>query len=196
MKDPAEQMLFLAESLATGSASSFIEDQERAGQAQLVNSDRLPTDIKGDRGEWEALGFTFGEADPDDPMFMPATLPPGWKREGSDHAMWSYLVDQHGRRRVAIFYKAAFYDRSAFMRLESLDWYVAQHVEYDGALVITDEWATREAVAASLARGREESLAKVAEWRGYGPSETSTKYVKQYEDAAAKYAANLAEITG
>jgi predicted secreted protein len=30
--------------------------------------------------------------------------------------MWSYIVDDEGTQRVAIFYKAAFYDRDAFMR--------------------------------------------------------------------------------
>ncbi len=196
MKDPAHQMGFLLDSLAEGGQSGPIERQERDGQRQLVNSDRLPTDIKGDRGEWEALGFTFGDPDPGDPMFMPATLPEGWKREGSDHAMWSYLVDQHGRQRVAIFYKAAFYDRGAFMRLESVGWYVTKHVEHEGPLVITGEWATSETVAAALEAGRQEALARAEEWRGYGPSDTSTKYVKEHEEAARKYAAKLAELTG
>jgi len=109
--------------------------------------------------------------------------------------MWSYLLDEHGRRRVAIFYKAAFYDRSAFMRLNSLDSYVSNHVEYDGPLVITDEWATPETVAAALARGHEDALARAGEWRGYGDSDTIRKYVAQYEEAAAKYAALLAEVT-
>ncbi len=109
-EDPGERMAFIVD-------DSFIERQERAGQRQLITSDRLPSQIMGDRAEFEALGFVFGDPDPDDPLFMPATLPPGWKREGSDHAMWSYLADQHGQRRVAIFYKAAFYDRRAFMRL-------------------------------------------------------------------------------
>jgi hypothetical protein len=189
MKDHAEKLLFLAEGMADPSAP--ILRQERDGQRQLVNSDRLPADIRGDRAEWEALGFTFGDPDPGDPMFMPATLPPGWKREGSDHAMWSYLLDQHGRRRASIFYKAAFYDRRAFMRLESLDSYVANHVEYDGPLVITDEWATPETVTAALARGRQDALAKAEECRGYGDSDTCRKHVTQYTEAAAKYAALL-----
>jgi len=31
--------------------------------------------------------------------------------------MWSYLHDEHGRERCAIFYKAAFYDRDAFLTI-------------------------------------------------------------------------------
>lgn len=96
---------------------TYITDMESAGQQQLVKSDLLPTDCR-NHPEFEALGFVFGEVVEDDPLFRHATLPQGWKREASDHAMWSYLVDETGTRRVAIFYKAAFYDRRAFMRLE------------------------------------------------------------------------------
>lgn len=104
--DPRPEWLF-------GGNPDAIQAQERAGQAQLINSDRLPTDRFGDADAWTALGFTFGEPDPADPMFCPATLPDGWRREGSDHDMWSYIVDGDGVQRVAVFYKAAFYDRSA-----------------------------------------------------------------------------------
>lgn len=93
-----------------------IEAQERRGQTELVNSDMLPTDC-GKRADYEALGFSFGEKVEGDPVFQKATLPAGWKRQGSDHDMWSYIVDERGLKRVAIFYKAAFYDRSARMSL-------------------------------------------------------------------------------
>lgn len=103
---------------AMGGMDQYVPEMESAGQRQLVNSDRLPTESNCD-DELLDLGFTFEEPDPDDPLFRAATLPAGWSREVSDHAMWSYLLDEVGRRRVAIFYKAAFYDRRAFMRLES-----------------------------------------------------------------------------
>ena len=149
-EDNAFGLLFLAEAMGRGGTEGAIVAMEKRGQQQLVNSDRLPADYRGDRAEWEALGFRFGDPDPDDPMFMPATIPDGWKRQASDHDMWSHLVDEHGRQRVAIFYKAAFYDRRAFMRLERVESYVMSHVEYDGPLVITDAWATRETVAAAM----------------------------------------------
>lgn len=99
--------------------TDYILGMEAAGQRQLVNSDRLPVRILGATlADFEALGFTFGEPEPDDPLFRAATLPAGWTRRGSDHAMWSYIDDETGTPRVAIFYKAAFYDRRAFMRLE------------------------------------------------------------------------------
>ena len=101
-----------------GDPDGVIERQEARGQAALVNSDLLPTDRRGDDSVWEALGFVFGEVVADDPMFQHATLPEGWARKGSGHAMWSYLYDADGFRRVAIFYKAAFYDRSANMHIE------------------------------------------------------------------------------
>lgn len=96
--------------------SRYITDMEAAGQRQLVNSDQLPTDC-GDEQPYLDLGFVFAEVVDGDPLFRHVTLPDGWKREGADHAMWSNLLDGEGRRRVSIFYKAAFYDRRAAMYL-------------------------------------------------------------------------------
>lgn len=201
MKDPAEMMLFLAEAMA-GGPDAPIKRQERDGQRQLVNSEMLPTD-HGDDTPWLALGFTFGSPDKNDPLFQPATLPEGWHREGGNHAMWSYLLDQHGRQRVGIFYKAAFYDRSAHMHLESLDWYVTKHVEYDGPLVITDEWATRDTVTAALARLRDHELSEARKYRACAAEDgrdednraALTKIATRNDETAAKYAAKLAELT-
>lgn len=113
-RDP---LLHLLGAMGQGS-SDYITGLEAAGQQQFVNSSRFPTDR---RGDFEALGFTFGEPDPDDPFFCDATLPDGWWREASDHDMWSYIVDAQGIRRIAVFYKAAPYDRRAFARIEELE---------------------------------------------------------------------------
>lgn len=130
---------------------SYVEGMESAGQRQLVHSDRLPTKTQdGDEGYLE-LGFAFGPADPRDPMFRPASLPHGWRKQGSDHSMWSYVVDEHGRKRVSIFYKAAFYDREAFMRLQTVRGY-AHEVLHDGTAPLLDStWCTRDAFLAALA---------------------------------------------
>jgi len=48
-----------------------------------------------------------------DKVFQYATLPAGWRKQPTDHSMWSDLLDDKGRKRASIFYKAAFYDRSA-----------------------------------------------------------------------------------
>lgn len=142
--DPTSSMLVLLEAMGnrTGDGSAAIEGMERAGQTQLVNSDRLPTACHSSDEELTALGFTFGQPDPNDPLFRSATLPAGWKREGSDHAMQSYIVDQHGRRRVGVFYKAAYYDRKADMNLIGRGWYLATCL-YDGTEpILDDEWLT------------------------------------------------------
>lgn len=123
----AEMMALTA--LATGSADGLIEDAEARGQQALVNSADLPS-----RGSYgrpldkalieEKTGILFGDEVND--LFVRATLPAGWKKEGSDHAMWSYLLDDKGRRRASIFYKAAFYDRSAHISFETF-WNVKSH---------------------------------------------------------------------
>jgi hypothetical protein len=203
MQDPAEKMALLVEGMVTGSASSFIERQERDGQRQLVTSDRLPADC-GDHAPWLALGFTFGDPDPSDPLFMPATLPPGWTRQATDHSMGSVIVDELGRERVSIFYKAAFYDRSAHMSLVGLSWYVTKAVEYDGpAIIFDDEWATTEAVKAAMAASRDEQLERAAEFRGYAADEKGrdagnrkacAEHASEYEAKAALYEAALAAL--
>lgn len=125
--------------------TGYIEGMESAGQEQLLASCDLPTRGSNDP-EFLKLGFTFGEPHPHDPMFRPATLPEGWRRDGSDHAMWSYIVDQLGRRRVGIFYKAAFYDRSAHMGLSSVSGYISNLAYEGGQPVLDTEWCTPAAV--------------------------------------------------
>lgn len=94
-----------------GDSSAGIYAQEAQGQRELVNSTQLPSD--GPIAEAEALGIVFGPVDERDPMFRPATLPEGWEKRATDHSMWTDIVDDKGRKRLGVFYKAAFYDRSA-----------------------------------------------------------------------------------
>lgn len=109
-----------------GGTDRYITDMEAAGQRQLLASTTLPVKANHNSDvDFEALGFTFGQQVDGDPMFREATLPEGWKREGSEHAMWSYIVDQRDIRRVSIFYKAAFYDREAFMGITNVGYEVA-----------------------------------------------------------------------
>lgn len=98
-----------------------IENLEAAGQQQVLTSRMLPKDMMGGRKVFEDLGFVFWESFVEDDLFVRADLPPGWSRQGSDHNMWSYIIDGNGTRRVAVFYKAAPYDRRAFMRIEDVD---------------------------------------------------------------------------
>lgn len=102
--------------------SDAIETQEARGQQQFVASHTLPIDgleWKFDRDKYNvtpkeyltSLGFVFGEKQDD--MFINVALPEGWTMEPTDHSMWSYVNDSNGRERLSIFYKAAYYDRSA-----------------------------------------------------------------------------------
>lgn len=114
-------------------SGDYIEEMEAAGQTQLVNSAQLPTDLNGGkRDDYLALGFTLGEPNPADPMFCEATLPAGWSRKGSEHAMWSHIVDERGLERVSIFYKAAFYDRSAHMGINNVGYSLFSKAAYGG----------------------------------------------------------------
>jgi hypothetical protein len=99
-----------------------IERQEAAGQSAMAKAaDRLPLEINYPHGLThaqvaEALGIQFGKTV--DRVFIEATLPDGWKIVPTSHAMWSDLVDDKGRKRAAIFFKAAFYDYNAHISFE------------------------------------------------------------------------------
>lgn len=101
----------LAAVLGPGAA---IERQEAEGQRELVQSETLPSECsKENQSALEAGGVVFGKHVGGDTLFRYVTLPTGWKKVPTDHAMWSKLVDEKGRERAAIFYKGAFYDRKA-----------------------------------------------------------------------------------
>jgi hypothetical protein len=92
-----------------------IERMEARGQRELTDSDVIP--VEGiDDAQLVALGFRLGDVVPGDPLFRYAELPPGWRKVATDHSMWSNIVDGQGLTRVEVFYKAAYYDRRAFMR--------------------------------------------------------------------------------
>lgn len=116
-------MGFFADAMVRGQTEAILH-QEAQGQRSFVGSDTLPTDI-GRRSDYDtkailkAAGVQFlGEVE-DDPMFQYVELPAGWKKVPTDHSMWSMLVDDKGRERARIFYKAAFYDRRANMNLST-----------------------------------------------------------------------------
>lgn len=93
-----------------------IERQEAEGQRTFVASDSLPVDgiDAKKQAELEAMGFVFGDLM--DGLFIECKLPPGWKKVATNHSMWSELVDDQGKEQAMIFYKAAFYDRKAFIQ--------------------------------------------------------------------------------
>jgi hypothetical protein len=94
-----------------------IEAQEAAGQSELVVSAMIPKAIHGaTREQLTAIGFQFG-ADVDD-LFVTCKLPAGWSKRATSHSMHSHLIDDKGRVRAGIYYKAAFYDRHASMSVD------------------------------------------------------------------------------
>lgn len=96
-----------------------IEAQERAGQLEQAIASTLPRHVNS--GTWEQLeemGVERLGPVPGDDLFVNVELPKGWRKQPTDHAMWSNLLDDKGRTRATIFYKAAFYDRDAHINVE------------------------------------------------------------------------------
>ena len=105
---------YFLDALATGDSTGAVLRQKARGQAELQSSDTLPRDCNVSRPDLQAVGFQFG-ADVDD-LFVSVTLPAGWKKVPTKSSYWTDLVDEKGRKRADIFYKAAFYDRVAHIR--------------------------------------------------------------------------------
>lgn len=171
MREDADGLLFLATGMFDRrGGASFIEEQEANGQREMVNSDVIPAGGYAD-ADLIALGFTLGDPVEGDPLFRRATLPDGWRREGTDHAMHSSILDTLGRKRCGIFYKAAFYDRRADLRINSVGAYVSACL-YDGTTPILDEaWATAEAVHVAIAEARAYDAERAEFWKGRGKPE-------------------------
>lgn len=186
-RDP---MLHLLGMMSEGQ-SGYIEGMEADGQRQLVASQQVP--VEGSAGLAE-MGFTLGDRVPGDDLFRTATLPEGWKKVPSDHAMWSYIEDQHGRRRVAIFYKAAFYDRKAFCRIETPESYLRAVMYDNGRPVLDDTWLTAEIADAALVEIRDEEIRQAREMRDHANETHRTEdnraalreYAEEHDAEAAK----------
>ena len=122
-----------------------IEEQEKQGQTWFQDAGVLPKEVRLDRvgrctncgygktverhectecdgsgrnqseieAALEPLGFSFGDSY--DQLFRDGRVPDGWHLKPTDHHMWTDVYDANGIVRAQIFYKAAFYDRNAFM---------------------------------------------------------------------------------
>jgi hypothetical protein len=192
-QDPVQQYFTIAAGLGAGGSDAltdYVTAQERGGQSQLVNSDRLPTDTGGTDDDFVALGFTFGDPDPRDPMFRAATLPLGWSRAATDHAMQSKLIDDLGRERVSIFYKAAFYDRRADMRLVSHYGYLSSCLYEDRKPILDDEWLTLAGAREELERMAAKSEERAAEADNLHRRDNGNDY---WRESAANYRAEAAK---
>lgn len=113
-RNQAEEMYL--EARITGDIGAAIERQEKIGQRQLAGASKLPIKLNvGTREQFEAMGVVYHQ--PIDDLFVAVTLPDGWQVKPTSHSMWSHLLDDKGRERASIFYKAAFYDRDAFISI-------------------------------------------------------------------------------
>jgi len=105
------------DNFAVASTPGGIERQEARGQAKAVADETLPIVME----TWDALerlGFKKGKRQ--DELFQSCVFPAGWKKlPFPDDSRWNHIVDDKGRARGRFFYKAAFYDQTAFGRLES-----------------------------------------------------------------------------
>lgn len=104
-----------------------IEISETLGQRELLQSEQLPNKINSPWRQvsdltpaqvYEKMGIVVKGETKGDKMFLDVLMPDGWIKTGTGHAMWSNLLDNTGRLRGTIFYKAAFYDREAFINIE------------------------------------------------------------------------------
>lgn len=135
----------------------FIEDQEKQGQEEFINSIRLPRKINFHAGKLNAteqyskMGIevltTYSK---ENDLFLDVKLPEGWRKKPTDHSMWSDLFDDKGRKRALIFYKAAFYDRSSFINF--LTRYTTKEIAFASEKNPDKSWdCAREVVAIDLA---------------------------------------------
>lgn len=96
-----------------------IEMQEEQGSKEFCSNETLPIKMgEGDKEVLEAWGIQFLGEVPGDSLFQYVVLPNGWKKE-SESSYWTNLLDDKGRTRALIFYKAAFYDRRSHLNVVS-----------------------------------------------------------------------------
>lgn len=113
---------------------------------QRQEPDALP--VAGDSAALVAAGIRIDGPVDGDPQFQHVTLPDGWTwQPPQEHPYWSYLVDRHGRRRVAIFVKNTSHDRDALYHVRTLRDYLCDVIDRGSELVFDDTWCTRDGFA-------------------------------------------------
>lgn len=161
------------ENFVAAATPGGIEAQEKRGQIEQSFLETLPKDLGQRFGRdakplLEKLGFRFG-GDYDD-LFFKCEFPTGWRKKPTEHSMWSEIVDEKGRKRGMIFYKAAFYDRSAHAHLEArfgVSKYEDTGTKGERAVAVTDCGGTLETFGTykdgEYAKG-DALAAKAVEW--------------------------------
>ena len=128
MNGNEELFMLLTLARAMSGETKVLENMEKEGQDLAIGQTMMAKDMYPSQEVWEQLGFTFRDI-PGDDVLCKATLPEGWSIKATDHSMWNEIFDANGNLRGTMFYKAAFYDRSAHM---SLNPRYRVHSEYIG----------------------------------------------------------------
>jgi hypothetical protein len=165
-------------------APGAIEAAQESAQRALVESTLLPIKFnryfdQTERDRWDMLarlGFVVDQSEVVDGLFYRATLPPGWKKVAMAHSYGSMLVDEQGRKRAEIFYKAAAYDREAFWSLNR---------RYGTAVYFL-------ATKSPSSKARKQHHALVVDY-AFGPKEGDAAY-DQWVGKARDYAPTLQDL--
>lgn len=189
MRLTAGQMGFLAASTGSRGLAGAVEEQEAAGQREIVRADVIPAKGYSDDA-LTVLGFTLGPAVDGDPQFRRAALPEGWTRKPAEDPRGSYLLDDLDRRRCTIFYKAAFYDRDAYLTVVDVSGYVYSRAYEKQPIVFDDVWATRDAVLTAIDEFRAADAERAREWTGLG----NAAYAREYAAKVTAWDAYRAQI--
>lgn len=124
--DPMIHLAGMMDSYKGGDVANYIYEMEKAGQSQFVNSDTLPKQCDDKTMHMLAMwGIQTIESETDD-LFQTVKLPNGWKRIPTEHDMWSHVIDDQGRVRIEVFYKASSHDRRADMRISDYEFWELQ----------------------------------------------------------------------
>lgn len=180
--------MILAEAAMLGSGGAAIEAQEARGQKELIRSQVLPTDIrtKGGKEALEVAGVKFLGPVKGDELFQYVDLPQGWKKESMGGDFWTNLIDEKGRTRASIFYKAASYDRNAHMSLNcrfrvGFDWKrfddtgVGVTEVYDGGKLVHTTPEVTWQKGAAFAKARANNTAERQDWVEHDAAEKQAK---------------------
>lgn len=94
--------------------ASAVVAQENRGAQEVVASEEIPKDHPAD--DVKKLGIVILGPSDENPLFVKAQLPSGWKkvRNTQDYRTIDVL-DENGNRRAYMWYKAASYDSFAYM---------------------------------------------------------------------------------